>query len=102
MYQGETVTTKITGFPIPISTIRDLRIVFKNGFKILLEKKLSDCKVLDDDYSVEFELSQEESLSLCTGKIDRSVVIVTKDGSRMESEPSPIVCSETVRDGVMP
>lgn len=101
MYQGETVTTKITGFPIPISTIKDLRIVFKNGFKILLEKKLSDCKVLDDDYSVEFELSQEESLSLCTGKIDRSVVIIVKDGTRMESDPCPTICYETVRDGVI-
>lgn len=102
MYQGETITTTVSGFPIPINQIQDLKIVFKNGFKILLEKSLNDCKILEDGYSIQFELSQIESLSLCTGKIDRSVVLVTKDGSRMESKPSPIICSETVRDGVMP
>lgn len=101
MYQGETITTTVSGFPIPISQIQDLKIVFKNGFKVLLEKNLSNCTVLDD-YSLTFELSQEESLSLCTGKIDRSVVIIAKDGSRMESKPSPIICKKTVRDGVMP
>lgn len=100
MYQGETITTTITGFPVPISEIRDLRVIFKNGFKVLLEKNLNDCVVSND--SISFELSQEESLSLCTGKIDRSVVFVTKDGSRIESNPSPIICSETIKDGVMP
>lgn len=101
MYQGETITTTVSKFPVPISQIKDLSIIFKNGYKILLEKKLSDCEVLEDGYSLKFELSQEESLSLCTGRIDRSVVMVTKDGSRMESKPSLIICSETVRDGVM-
>lgn len=100
MYQGETITTTISGFPIPISEIMDLRVIFKNGYKVLLEKTLNDCVVFTD--SISFELSQEESLSLCTGKIDRSVVFVTKDGSRMESKPSPIICSETIKDGVMP
>lgn len=101
MYQGETITTTVSGFPIPISQIQDLRIIFKNGFKVLLEKKLSDCTVLDD-YSLTFKLSQEESLSLCTGKINRSAVIITTDGTRMESNPSPIICYKTERDGVMP
>lgn len=100
MYQGETITTTISGFPIPISEIMDLRVIFKNGYKVLLEKTLNDCVVSTD--SISFELSQEESLSLCTGKIDRSIVIIAKDGSRMESKPSPIICNKTVRDGVMP
>ena len=102
MYQGETITTTVSGFPIPLSYVQDVQIIFKNAYKVLLEKRLSDCKVLDDDYSLTFELSQAESLSLCTGKIDRSVVIITKDGKRLESIPSPMICYETVRDGVMP
>lgn len=100
MYQGETITIAITGFPIPISEIQHLKIVFKNGFRTLLEKNLSDCVVSND--SISFELSQAESLSLCTGKIDRSVIIVARDGTRMESKPSPMICTETSRDGVIP
>lgn len=99
MYQGETITTTISGFPVPISEIKDLKVLFKNNFTVLLEKGLNDCVVSDD--SISFELSQEESLSLCTGKIDRSVVFITKDGSRIESKPSPIICNETRKDGVM-
>ena len=100
MYQGETITTTVTGFPIPISDIKELRIVFKNNFKVLLEKTIKDCIVSED--SITFEITQEESLSLCSGKIDRSVVIVTNDGSRMESKSSPIVCNKTVKGGVIP
>lgn len=99
MIQGETITTTITGFPIPTSEIKDLRIVFKNNQKTLLEKTLADCVVSEE--SVSFELTQEESLSLCRGLIYRSVVITTRDGSRFESCPSPIICSPTVKNEVM-
>ena len=99
MYQGETITTTITGFPIPISEIKNLYIVFKNNFRILLEKTLKDCTLLAD--SVQFRLSQEESLLLSKGIINRSVVIITKDGSRFESCPSPFQCGETVKKEVL-
>lgn len=99
MYQGETITTTITGFPIPVSEIKDLKIVFKNNAKVLLEKTLADCTVSEE--SVIFELSQEESLSLCMGKISRTVVVVTKDGTRMESCPSYILCTPTVKEEVL-
>lgn len=99
MIQGETITTTITGFPIPISEIKDLRIVFKNNQKTLLEKTLADCVVSEE--SISFKLTQEESLSLCRGLINRSVVITTRDGLRFESCPSPIICSPTVKNEVM-
>lgn len=99
MYQGETITTTITGFPIPVSEIAELRIVFKNNAKVLLEKTLADCTL--SEKSVEFHLSQEESLSLCTGKIERTVVIRTRDGTRFESCPSYIICTPTVRNEVL-
>lgn len=99
MYQGETITTTITGFPIPVSEIAELRIVFKNNARVLLEKILADCTILEE--SVEFHLSQEESLSLCTGKIERTVVIRTRDGTRFESCPSYIICTPTVRNEVL-
>lgn len=99
MYQGETITTVVTGFPIPISSILDLRIVFKNEFRVLLEKTLADCNV--DENSVSFKLTQEESMSLGRGPISRSAIIITKDGSRLESCPSYIVCSPTVKKEVL-
>lgn len=99
MYQGETITTTITGFPIPVSEIAELHIVFKNNAKVLLEKTLADCTISEE--SVQFHLSQEESLSLCTGKIERTVVIRTRDGTRLESCPSYIICTPTVRNEVL-
>lgn len=99
MYQGETITTTIIGFPVPVSEIKSLYIVFKNKFRVLLEKTLDDCTILED--GIQFRLSQAESLLLSKGNVDRSVVGITKDGSRFESCPSPFVCKETVKDEVL-
>lgn len=99
MYQGETITTTITGFPIPVSEIKSLYIVFKNDFRTLLEKTLDDCTVSEN--SVEFRLSQQESLLLSKGTVKRSAIVITKDGSRFESYSSPFVCRETAKDEVL-
>lgn len=99
MTQGETIRTTITGFPIPVSEIADLRVIFKNNFKVLLEKTLADCTI--DGETVYFTLTQQESLSLSAGKIARSVIVITKDGSRLESCPSYIICEPTARNEVL-
>lgn len=99
MYRGETITTTITGFPIPVSEIQNLYIVFKNGFRTLLEKTLADCTISED--SVQFRLTQEESLLLSKGTVTRSVIVITKDGCRFESCSSPFVCRETAKDEVL-
>lgn len=99
MYRGETITTTITGFPIPVSEIQNLYIVFKNGFRTLLEKTLADCTISED--SVQFRLTQEESLLLSTGTVKRSAIVITKDGCRFESCSSPFVCGETAKDEVL-
>lgn len=102
MYQGETITTTITGFPVPISEIADLRIVFRNQFETLLEKTLTDCTISDEAFNaLSFEITQTESLLLGRGTIERSAVIITKDGSRMESCPSYIVCAPTIKKEVL-
>lgn len=100
MHRGETITTKITGFPIPVSEIKTLCIVFKNSLRTILEKGLDDCTISEDN-SLEFKLTQEESLLLSKGLITRSVVGLTKDGCRFESCSSPFNCRETVKDEVM-
>lgn len=99
MYQGETITVTITGFPIPISDIKNIYIVFRNDFKTLIEKTLSDCTV--DGASLSFRLSQEESLLLSQGPVQRSAIIITQDGSRFESCPSPFVCNTTAKKEVL-
>lgn len=99
MYQGETITTTISGFPFSVSEIKDLKIFFKNNAKVLLEKTFADCTISEE--SVIFTLTQEESLSLCTGKIARTVVVITKGGSRLESCPSYIICDSTVKKEVL-
>lgn len=99
MYQGETITTTVSGFPIPISQISKLYIVFQNSFTTLLEKTLDDCTV--DGETLTFQLSQQESLLLGSGEITRSVVVVTRDGSRFESCPSTFRCGRTVKNEVL-
>ena len=99
MYQGETITTTIKGFPIPVSSIRDLRILFSNNGRVLLEKTLADCTISGE--TVSFELSQQESLSLCIGKISRSAIIITNDGKRIESRPSYVLCYPTKKGGMI-
>lgn len=99
MHRGETITTVISNFPIPISDIEDLYIVFRNEYKTLLEKRLADCVVSGE--KVSFTLTQEESLSLSEGRIRRSVILITKDGSRLESRPSDIKCYKTAKNEVL-
>lgn len=101
MYQGETITTVVTNFPIPISEIAELYIIFKNGCSTILEKTLKDCSVDEEKGSVIFTLSQEESLSLQNGTINRSVILITKDGSRIESSSSPFSCYKTAKNEVL-
>ena len=99
MYQGETITTTISGFPVPVSEIANLYIIFRTSAKILIEKTLADCTV--DGETISFKLSQRESLSLCYGPITRSVIVITKDGSRFESEPSQVMCWQTAKREVL-
>lgn len=66
-----------------------------------MEKNLKDCSVDEEKGSVTFKLSQEESLSLQQGTIERSVILITKDGSRIESLPSPFSCYKTAKDEVL-
>lgn len=99
MYQGETITTTVSGFPIPVSQIEKIYIVFRNSFKTLLEKTLEDCTV--DGETLIFRLSQQESLLLGSGDIVRSAVIITKDGTRLESCPSAFKCGRTTKNEVL-
>lgn len=99
MFQGETITVTVTGFPIPISDIKSIYIVFRNEFKTLIEKTLADCEI--NGASLVFKLSQAESLLLSQGPIYRSAIIITQDGSRFESCPSPFLCNQTAKKEVL-
>lgn len=101
MYQGETITTTITNFPIPISEISEMYIIFKKGNSTILEKTLKDCSINEEKSSVTFTLSQKESLSLQQGTISRSVILITKNGSRLESSSSPFSCYKTAKNEVL-
>lgn len=99
MYQGETATTKVTGFPIPMSEVENVHIVYSTKNGIAIEKQLSDCTILED--GVEYTLTQEESLSLTVGKVSRSLIIITKEGDRFESVPSIVTVEKTAKDEVL-
>lgn len=99
MYQGETITTTISGFPVPVADIANIYIIFRSAAKILIEKTLSDCTI--DGETISFKLSQRESLNLCCGPITRSVIVITRDGSRFESAPSQIECGQTAKREVL-
>ena len=99
MYQGETITTTISNLPVPVSEISNVYIIFKNQARILIEKTLKDCAV--EGEMITFRLTQKESLSLISGKIERSVIVITKDGSRFESCPCPFAVASTVKNEVL-
>lgn len=99
MYQGETITTIIKDLPIPVADIANLYLLFKNRSGVLLEKTLKDCKVSGE--TLEFRLTQEETLTFPIGKIYRSLIVITKDGSRFEYDPSEIECGETAKSEVL-
>lgn len=86
MYQGETLTVDITGFPIDISLISSIRIVFLDGKIPCLELTEEDCTFNADEQIVSFTLSQEQSLRINTGSISRRVIVVDKNGSRFEAK----------------
>lgn len=99
MYQGETITTVIDNLPVPVVDVANVYIIFKDHAKVLIEKTLKDCIITGE--TIELRLTQEESLSLPQGKIDRSIIVITKDGSRFETDPCPILCGKTVKNEVL-
>lgn len=101
MHLGETVTTTISCLPVPVTNIKSLYVVFKYGNRTILEKTLDDCTLNEDDNTISFKLNQNESLSLQIGVVKRSLVIITKDGTRLESCPSEFSVQPTVKDEVL-
>ena len=98
MYQGETITTTVTGFPVPLTTAQNVHVVFRDRIGVCLEIESSDGEIVDDD---KFKLTQEDSLQLTAGRLQRSVIVIMKDGSRMESNPSDFVVNTTAKEGVL-
>lgn len=108
MIRGETITTKITGFPVKVENIREMYVIFSYSSEyynssptIMLEKSLKDCTVDTEAQSISFQLTQAESLQLQVGNIQRSVIVVTTDGARFESRPSILKVFETKKDEVI-
>ena len=99
MYQGDTITTVIDNLPVSVSEIANVYIIFRDHSTVLIEKTLKDCTIADE--RIEMRLTQEESLSLPEGMIDRSVIVITKDGSRFETDPCPIMCGKTAKNEVL-
>lgn len=101
MIRGETITTRITGFPVAIEDIREMYVIFSTSSSIVMEKSLEDCTLDTERQAISFRLTQEESLKLKTGNIQRSVIVVTNDGSRFESHPSEFRVYETKKGEVI-
>ena len=99
MYQGDTITTTVDNLPVPVSEIANVYIIFKDHDRILIEKTLKDCVVSEE--TISNRLTQEESLSLPEGTIDRIIIVITKDGSRFETDPCPILCGKTAKSEVL-
>lgn len=100
MYQGETITTTVTGFPVPLTSAQNVHVIFRDRNGVCLEIDSSDGKILDDN-TFEFKLTQEDSLQLTAGRLSRSVIVIMQDGSRMESNPSDFIVSTTAKEEVL-
>lgn len=99
VYRGETITTEIRDLPIPVSEIQSLYVVFHTFTKTLLEKTLDDCKI--DGEVIECRITQEESLKFSCGPISRTIIVITKDGSRFEKSNQEMVVGQTAKSEVL-
>lgn len=99
MIQGDTLSTFITGFPVPFEQVKDINIVFHTITKTLLVKTMQDCMIHCG--AIECKISQEESLRFTCGPITRSVVVITKDGSRFELPDEVLYVEKTSRNEVI-
>ena len=100
MYQGETLTITISNLPVPVSEIDCLHVVFKNAKGLVLEKVLRDCII--DGEVVSINITQLESLALPVGGITFSIILVTKSGARIESDPSSLSVKKTYKEVLLP
>lgn len=101
MFRGETIKTVISQFPVDVSDIDILLIVYKQMGETVVQKGKEDCEIDIDNQTVTFSLTQQESLSLQPGKLSRSIVFTTTEGSRYETEPVIMEVKQTINDNIM-
>lgn len=95
MRRGTTPTIFVGNLPLPLEQIDKLCLVFKPYKKdrIILQKNLEDCFLYNGKLG--FTLTQEETLLFPIGLIERSIIIKSKAGARLESVPDYFKVEDT-------
>lgn len=95
MRRGTTPTIFVGNLPLPLDQIDKLCLVFRphKKDKIILQKTLDDAFLYNNQLA--FTLTQQETLNLPVGLVERSIVIKSKAGARLESVPDYFKVEDT-------
>ncbi len=99
MYRGTTPTHNFT-IPFECSLLKEIRVIYKQGGEVVLEKKVSDCSLKDCTISV--DLTQEETFLFdCKKDVTIQLRALTKLGQALVSKPKVIDVGECLTEEVL-
>lgn len=80
MYRGSTPTYTIYMSGMSIADLTNLQITFTQNHEIVIERSLSEMTVDMDANTASFSLTQEETMSLKVGKVDKQIRVRDTSG----------------------
>lgn len=101
MRRGTTPSIFVDNLPIPLDQVDKLYLIFRpeKKDKIILKKELKDAQL--NNNKLVFTLTQEETLLFPVGLVERSIVIKSKNGARLESYPDYFKIEDTALNEVI-
>lgn len=94
-----TTPTHTFNLPIDTSNISKLLITYKQGNKIVLEKKETQCTLTGS--KVELTLTQEETKMFAPERVKIQLRVLTKDNVAMSSKPKCKFVEDVLNDVIL-
>ena len=80
MYRGSTPSYNIYISGMQISDLANLQITFTQDHQIMIERSLSDMTIDTEANTASFSLSQEETMGLEVGMVDKQIRVIDTSG----------------------
>jgi len=81
MYRGSTPVYTIYMDGLEVSDLVNLQITFTQDHQIMIEKSLSEMTVDTEANTASFSLTQEETMQLKVGTVDKQIRLMTDEGT---------------------
>lgn len=80
MYRGSTPEYFIHMSGLQISDLKNMQITFTQDRKIVIERALADMTIDAEANTASFSLTQEETMSLKVGMVDKQIRVMDSSG----------------------